>query len=67
MSSGQCANFGGRKRVLPGEPSQSYLIDKMMKVDLCGNSPNAMPPGGTLPDPDIQTIADWLCMGAPNN
>jgi hypothetical protein len=57
--------FDNRKRVLPGQPSKSYLIDKVMGVDLCGGSP--MPQGGSLSQAQIQTIADWICAGAPNN
>lgn len=59
----------GRKRVLPGEPSESYIIDKVMNKQLCklGNGMNSqkMPPGSTLPMADIETIANWICAGAP--
>jgi hypothetical protein len=56
----------GRKRVLPGQPSQSYLVEKLMGVSLCFGTP--MPKAGSLlPSAEIQTIADWICEGAPNN
>jgi hypothetical protein len=61
--SSQCAD--GRKRVLPGQPSMSYLIDKMMGVDLCAGT--VMPKMGPVPSADIQTISNWICQGAPNN
>lgn len=59
----QCRD--GRLRVAPGEPSRSYLIDKLMGVRLCSGS--EMPPSTALPDGDIEKIAAWICAGAPNN
>jgi hypothetical protein len=55
----------GRQRVLPGQPQQSYLLDKVMGVDLCSGS--KMPKLTMLPSGDIQTISNWICQGAPNN
>jgi hypothetical protein len=55
----------GRKRVLPGQPSQSYLIEKLMGVSLCFGT--QMPKTGSIPTSEIQTIANWICEGAPNN
>jgi len=55
----------GRKRVMPGDPAASYLIDKMMGVDLCFGT--AMPKLGGVPNQQITTIANWICGGAPNN
>ena len=63
VTASQCAD--GRKRVLPGQPSESYLIDKLMNVDLCFGT--QMPKQGTIPQAQIQTISDWICAGAPNN
>lgn len=54
-----------RKLVLPGQPSQSYLIQKMMNVNLCFGT--KMPKLGSLQNAQIQTVADWICAGAPNN
>lgn len=55
----------GRKRVLPGDPDQSYLIDKMLGVDMCSGT--QMPKLKPLPSAQIETIANWICSGAPNN
>lgn len=63
VTANQCAD--GRKRVLPGQPSESYLIDKMMGIDLCFGT--KMPKMGMLPAAQIQTVSDWICAGAPNN
>jgi hypothetical protein len=63
VAASQCADQ--RKRVLPGQSSQSYLIDKMMNVDICSGS--KMPKLGALPAGQITTVADWICAGAPNN
>lgn len=60
---GECSD--GRKRVLPGQPSVSYLMDKLMGVDLCFGT--QMPKIGMLPSSQIQTISNWICEGAPNN
>lgn len=55
----------GRKRVLPGDPANSYVIDKLLGVDLCFGT--KMPKLTTLPSAQVQTIADWICGGAQNN
>lgn len=55
----------GRKRVLPGQPSESYLMDKMMDVDLCGGT--QMPKLAMLPANELEAITNWICQGAPNN
>lgn len=57
-----------RMRVLPGKPDESYVIDKVMGVDLCGGiSSKRMPPSIALSTKDIQTISDWICGGALEN
>lgn len=63
VSAKQCND--GRKRVLPGQPSQSYLIDKIMGVDLCAGT--QMPKMNLLPAAQIETISNWICAGAPDN
>jgi hypothetical protein len=56
----------GRKRVAPGNPTSSYLIQKMTGVNTCGGS--QMPKAGQgLPTAQTQTIVNWICSGAPNN
>jgi len=57
---------GSRIRVVPKDPSTSYLVDKLLGVDLCFGS--QMPKlGQTLPNAQLQTISNWICEGAPNN
>lgn len=63
VAAAQCSD--GRKLVLPGDPAQSYLIDKMMNVDICAGT--KMPKLGMLPSAQITTVANWICAGAPNN
>lgn len=55
-----------RLRVKPGDPVASYLMNKLMGVNLCYGS--QMPKIGTsLPRSDIDLIGAWICSGAPNN
>jgi hypothetical protein len=63
VASSQCDP--GRKRVTPGQPGQSYLMDKLLGVDLCFGT--VMPKSGGLPMAQIQSVSDWICAGAPNN
>jgi Stigma-specific protein, Stig1 len=60
----QCS--GMRTRVIPGDPIESYLVDKVLGVDLCGTS-KRMPPSISLSAAEIQTISDWVCGGALEN
>lgn len=57
---------GSRTRVMPNKPEESYLVDKLMGIELCGTS-KRMPPLASLPAKDIQTISDWICAGALEN
>lgn len=62
----QCASKGGRKFIEPGDPGNSYLIDKLQGIQLCSGV--RMPSGAAkLPDATIETIVNWVCAGAPNN
>jgi len=56
---------GDRTRVIPSDPSESYLHDKIHGVDLCGTS-KKMPPSGKpqLTDEQKQVITAWICGGA---
>lgn len=54
-----------RMRVAPGDPSESYLLDKLLGVDLCFGS--MMPKSGSVSTADIETISNWICAGAPND
>jgi hypothetical protein len=54
----------GRFLVVPGDPAQSYVVDKIGDHDLCGAS-SPMPLGGpALSSGDIRAISDWICLGA---
>ena len=55
----------GRMRVLPGDPANSYILDKVLNVDVC--SGKKMPTSSNLSDPQVQLIADWICGGALND
>jgi hypothetical protein len=61
---GLCADDG--TIVIPNNPTESIMIEKLRATQTCGDS---MPPGGsqTISDPLIQVVVDWINMGAPNN
>ena len=65
----QCAD--GRLNVDPGDPENSYLIDKITNQELCAGKPmpTSFPSAAwtPLPSADIQTIYDWICSGAKND
>jgi len=63
VASKQCS---GRLRVDPGRPDESYLIDKMLGVDLCFGGRMPKQTGGDF-DAEIATISDWICNGAPDD
>lgn len=50
--------------VLPGDPQGSLLVQKLLGTQAVGT---IMPPGGKLPEAEIQTIIDWVAAGAPEN
>jgi hypothetical protein len=62
IASNQC---GDRLLVAPGDPANSYLIDKLRGVDLCFGT--KMPKIGQVQESDILAIAAWICHGAPDN
>jgi hypothetical protein len=51
----------GVQRVNPGNPNNSYLIQKLEGP---GASGNQMPPSAALPQADITTIRQWISDGA---
>jgi hypothetical protein len=61
----QCTTAGGRALVVPGQPADSYLIDKLTGTQMCFGK--RMPPLMSLPAAQIQTISDWICSGALND
>jgi hypothetical protein len=63
QSSTECA---GRMLVKPGDPSGSYLMNKLEGVDMCSGT--AMPRGGApLTSAQLATLSNWICQGAHNN
>jgi hypothetical protein len=56
---------GSRILVIPGDPANSYLLDKILGVDMCFGS--KMPKMDSLPASEIAAISSWICAGAPNN
>jgi hypothetical protein len=55
------------KRVVPGQPDQSYLIFKLQGSGACfsgSRMPKAMP---ALAPAQLQLFRDWVANGAPNN
>jgi hypothetical protein len=60
----QCG--GKRKLVVPGSPSSSYLMQKLLNVDVCIGT--QMPKAGqSLPAANLDIISSWICSGAPDN
>jgi hypothetical protein len=65
---GECND--GRFRVAPGDPANSYLLDKVLGVDMCSGvqMPQIGGPGeDTLPNADLDVITAWVCQGALDN
>jgi hypothetical protein len=64
VASSQCGS--ARKLVAPGAPSSSYLLQKLLDLDVCTGT--QMPKAGqSLPQSQIDAISSWICAGAPNN
>jgi hypothetical protein len=60
----QCRD--GRQRVVPGDPGASYLMDKMLGVDMCSGV--RMPKGRQLwSAADLAMLGRWICQGALDN
>jgi hypothetical protein len=57
----QSSQDAGFMRVQPGNPDNSYLIQKL-EGTASGGVP--MPPSGALPQADIDTIRQWITNGA---
>jgi hypothetical protein len=56
----------GKIRVIPGDPANSYLVNKLEGLGISGNRmPNNGPP--YLTDGQIVVIKRWIEIGAPNN
>jgi len=52
----------GRIRVVPGDPDQSYLVEKLMGGAICNGK--RMPLFTTLPEEAIGKVVAWICAGA---
>jgi len=50
--------------VIPGDIENSLLAQKILGIQEEGV---IMPPGGKMPEAEIQIILDWISAGAPNN
>ncbi len=50
--------------VIPGDAENSLLVQKLLGTQEIGG---IMPPGGPLPDEDIQLVIDWIDAGALDN
>lgn len=59
----------GRFRVAPGDPVNSYLLDKVLGVDMCAGvqMPQSGGPGAALADADLDVLSAWICQGALDN
>jgi hypothetical protein len=54
--------------VVPGEPSQSYLVQKLRgEGGNSGGIATLMPPGDPLDPSEIEAIEAWIVNGAPND
>jgi hypothetical protein len=59
----------GRLRVAPGDPHNSYLMHKLLGMNICDGvqMPSTGGPSGGLESSDIDVVAAWICQGAMNN
>lgn len=54
-----------RTRVVPGDPGQSYLVEKLVGGAMCNGK--RMPLFATLPDEAIGKVVGWICAGAADD
>jgi len=60
----------GKFRVTPGDPSQSFLLDKLRDTrEACGIFYGRMPPPPSVPVPssEVDVIEKWIIEGARDN
>ena len=57
-------NYSPAIRVVPGDPDNSVLYDKLTGGGRFGG---AMPPGGLLPAADRELVRRWIADGAPDD
>jgi len=64
-ASTSAAQFAGKKRVVPGAPSTSFLMDKLLGT-LGPGEGDPMPLGrSALPAADLEAVRKWILAGAP--
>jgi hypothetical protein len=59
---GACAGQG--TVVVPFDSPGSIMVQKLRGTQTCGTE---MPPGGKIPDTQIQFVEEWIALGAPND
>jgi len=65
LASTAAAQFSAKKRVVPGDPTTSFLMDKLTG-GLAPGEGVRMPSGrNPLPDAQIEAIRKWILAGAP--
>jgi hypothetical protein len=65
VTANQCELVDNRERVEPTNPDGSYLIDKILGVDLCGDTVQQMPAGGDpLSEAEVDAFRKWIEQGA---
>jgi hypothetical protein len=55
----------GRLLIDPGDPSRSYIVNKL-QGNVCNGRQMPLDPDTITPD-QIELIVGWVCEGAPNN
>jgi len=55
----------GRSLIDPGDPSRSYIVNKL-QGNVCNGRQMPLDPDTITPD-QIKLIVGWVCEGAPNN
>jgi hypothetical protein len=57
---------GSKKRVVPADPAQSYLMNKLLGTGMCFGT--QMPKANVkIPQTELDVISGWICAGAVNN
>jgi hypothetical protein len=58
----------GLTRVVPGDPDNSLLVQKLSNTQTCGTQmPPGGPQGGTFGPGQLEAVKAWIAAGAPNN
>jgi hypothetical protein len=62
VATAECS--GDRTRVIPGDPDESYLFDKVLGVDLCNKSSQMPINSPKLSEAKLAVLHAWICAGA---